>query len=88
MNASNPPARKFADRLKIKTDIMEIVTPKANASSGLTSPDGIGLLLVLFIMASISLSYHWLIAPEAPAPAAMASNEMKVRIGCKSPGAR
>ena len=46
---------------------MEIIIPKTNACFGLIHPFGIGLVLVLDIPGSISLSYTMLIAFEPPA---------------------
>ena len=66
----------MAERLSNKTDKIEITIPSASASSDWTRPDGIGRSLVRFMTASISRSYHWLIAPDAPAPAAMANKEI------------
>ena len=54
---------------------MDNTIPSVRASSGFTLPDGMGLDLVLSIILSISLSYHMLIAPAAPAPAPIAMIE-------------
>ena len=62
--------------------------PSASASAGAILPDGIGRFFVRLIIASISLSYHWLIAPEAPAPAAMANRDISASAGCITASAR
>ena len=61
---------------------MDNTIPSVRASSGLTLPDGMGLDLVLSIIRSISLSYHILIAPAAPAPAPIAIIEKTAKKGC------
>ena len=43
--------------------------------------------MVRFITASISRSYHMLIAPQAPAPTAMQRIATAANTGCSSPGA-
>jgi hypothetical protein len=50
-------------------------------------PRGIGRLAVRDMMASISPSSAMFSAPEAPAPAAMQSSEVKASTGWKWPGA-
>ena len=55
----------------ISTDNTPVTTPNAKASSGLITPLTSGLLCVLFIIASMSLSYHILIAAADPAPIAI-----------------
>ena len=48
-------------------------TPRESASDGATRPLGIGRDRVRDMTASISRSYHMLMAPAAPAPTAIAS---------------
>ena len=62
-------------------------TPKASAFSGATRPRGIGRLRVRFITASMSRSYHMLIAPAAPAATATHRIAVAARIGWMVPGA-
>ncbi len=50
-------------------------------------PAGIGRLRVRRITASMSRSYHMLIAPHAPAATAMHSTAVKPSTGCRWPGA-
>ena len=63
------------------------VMPKASASGRVTRPRGIGRLAVRDILASMSLSYHMLSAPEAPAPTAMHRIEVNASTGWTWPGA-
>eukprot|EP00581_Thalassiosira_minuscula_P039420 CAMPEP_0184472994 /NCGR_PEP_ID=MMETSP0740-20130409/118411_1 /TAXON_ID=385413 /ORGANISM="Thalassiosira miniscula, Strain CCMP1093" /LENGTH=90 /DNA_ID=CAMNT_0026849797 /DNA_START=89 /DNA_END=361 /DNA_ORIENTATION=- len=49
-----------------------MMMPSVKASSFGTAPDGIGRVEVRVITASISASYHILIAPAAPDPSATA----------------
>ena len=62
--------------------------PNVSASAGAIKPAGIGRVFVRFITASISRSYHWLIAADAPAPAAIAKRAIANTSGCKLTGAR
>ncbi len=61
--------------------------PNPNASNGSTFPSGIGLFFVRSMSESISLSYHMLMAPDAPAPIDIHKIEMKKKKGCISTGA-
>src|SRR5271166_7133823 len=54
------------------TDTIASRRPIASASSGGTTPLGMGRIAVRAILASMSASHHMLSAPQAPAPAAMA----------------
>ena len=62
-------------------------TPKASASCGAIRPRGSGRPRVRSMSASMSRSYHMLIAPAAPAFTAMQSTATAARKGCSSPGA-
>src|SRR5579863_5320156 len=53
------------------TDTTDSRTPIASASSGGTTPRGMGRIAVRDILASISASHHILSAPQAPAPVAI-----------------
>ena len=66
----------------------ESTAPKPRASSGSIFPSGTALFFVLSISESMSLSYHMLIAPDAPAPTDIQSTEMKKKKGCIDKGAR
>src|SRR5689334_3343647 len=50
---------------------MASTTPNPAASAGSMRPMGMGRLAVRLMIASMSRSYHMLMAPEAPAPTAM-----------------
>ena len=56
------------------TDTTESRIPMASASSGGTTPRGMGRIAVRAILASMSASHHMLSAPHAPAPAAIAES--------------
>src|SRR3546814_3379922 len=62
-------------------------TPNCNAVCGSSRPAGSGRPAVRFILASSPASYHWLSAPDAPAPSAIARIDAKASTGCTSPGA-
>ena len=59
------------------TEPIASVTPKPSAAPGSMRPAGIGRLRVRRITASMSRSYHMLIAPHAPAATAMHSTAVK-----------
>tara|TARA_B100000927_G_scaffold101531_1_gene82225 strand:- start:13457 stop:13699 length:243 start_codon:yes stop_codon:yes gene_type:complete len=59
-----------------------------SASGFVTEPEGIGLLTVLFMILSISASYHILSTPEAPAPIAIQVIEIIAKKGCIDTGER
>src|SRR5579862_8163093 len=61
--------------------------PKPSASPGAMRPAGRGRFLVRLITASMSRSYHMLMAPEAPAPTAMQSTATAASRGWRWPGA-
>ncbi len=61
--------------------------PKPSAAPGSMRPAGIGRLRVRRITASMSRSYHMLIAPHAPAATAMHSTAVNASTGCRWPGA-
>ena len=86
--ASSSPATTFTAIPISATDPAASMMPKVSAFSGATRPAGIGRFRVRDITASISRSYHMLIAPDAPAPTAMHSTAMKPITGCSPPGAR
>ena len=62
--------------------------PKPSASPGIIRPAGSGRPLVRAIAASMSRSYHMLMAPAAPAPTAMQRTAIAARTGWSVPGAR
>src|SRR5690606_25028401 len=70
------------------TEAAASTTPKPRASPPVTRPAGIGRRCVRDITASMSLSYHMLIAPAAPAATAMQSTATQARTGWSDPGAR
>ena len=88
VRANRPAASQFTASPITTTEPIESTTPKASASSALTRPAGIGRPLVRAMTASISRSYHMLIAPEAPAPTATAKMATAPNTGCSAPGAR
>ena len=59
------------------TDKKLSTIPKDNASSALIAPVTIGLFCVLFILLSISLSYHILMLAAEPAPRVIQTIEVK-----------
>ncbi len=61
--------------------------PKPKASPGIMRPAGKGRCAVRRITASMSRSYHMLIAPEAPAPTAMHNTAIAASTGWRCPGA-
>ncbi len=69
------------------TDAIASETPKPSASGAEMRPAGIGRRWVRRMIASMSRSYHMLIAPAAPAPTAMHSTAAKPSTGCSLPGA-
>ena len=69
------------------TDATDRMMPKARASLAAIRPPGIGRWAVRRMTASISRSYHILMAPAAPAPTAMHSIAVKASTGCRCPGA-
>lgn len=69
------------------TEKKDIITPKDKASSGNILCNTRGLFCVRDIMASISLSYHMLSAPEAPDPIVIHNIEIMAIIGLIVPGA-
>src|SRR5271168_2326567 len=67
------------------TDTTASRTPIASASTGGTTPRGMGRIAVRAMLASMSASHHMLSAPQAPAPAAIA--DMAARNLSQSNGA-
>ena len=88
VSASRTPAAQFTVSPISMTAKTDRITPKARALSGSTRPAGMGRLRVRAITASISRSYHMLIAPEAPAPTAMQITASAAITGWIGPGAR
>ena len=88
VKASNEAERIFTSRPMIATERTDKNIPKCKASVGCMLPLGIGLFLVRVITKSISLSYHILIAPEAPEAIAMHRTAIIAITGCIVPGAR
>lgn len=70
-NAINPKAQMFMNQEQIK-DTPVRIRPKINAFLGVILPDGMGLPLVLSIIASISLSLYPVRVSAAAEPAAIA----------------
>ena len=87
VKASRLAASQFVASPNSKIDSADTTRPSVKASAGTINPAGIGRVLVRFITASISRSYHWLMAPDAPAPAAIAKSAMPNNNGCRLPGA-
>ena len=83
VNASNSEENQLTASPNIMIEIKDKIIPKVNASDGSIFFEGIGLFFVLSIILSISLSYHWFNAPDAPAPIAIANIPMVARIGFK-----
>src|SRR5690554_6788371 len=69
------------------TEKIVSTTPKARASEGSTRPCTRGRFRVRAMMASMSRSYHMLMAPAPPAATAMQSTATAARKGWMSPGA-
>ena len=82
------PANQFIDKPIIIMDKILPRSPNAKASVGSTLPIGIGLFFVLFILKSISRSYHWFNAPAEPAPRAIAKIPIIDRYGFKTISSR
>ena len=70
------------------TDPPASKTPNVRAASAVTLPEGIARAFVLDMIASMSRSYHMLIAPDAPAPKAIQRMAIVCNIALPSPGAR
>src|SRR6185369_5017269 len=87
VTASSPAARRLTARAISPTEPMASTTPKPAASEGSMRPMGIGRPRVRLMIASMSRSYHMLMAPEAPAPTAMQSTATAASKGCRWPGA-
>jgi hypothetical protein len=64
-----------------KTEKAASPTPNCNAVWRSRRPAGSGRFAVRFIFASIVASYHWLSAPDAPAPSAIARIDEKASTG-------
>ena len=75
-------------RSMVTTDPTERKEPKISASFGFIRPAGIGRFWVRRMMRSISSSYHMLIAPDAPAPAAMQMTAIIAVSRSTDPGAK
>ena len=71
----------------ITTEPTASTAPKPSASPGAIRPAGSGRVRVRAITASMSRSYHMLMAPEAPAPMAMHKTATAARNGWMWPGA-
>ena len=69
-----------------RTEPTASVTPKPSAAPGSIRPAGIGRLRVRRMIASMSRSYHMLIAPHAPAATAMHSTAVNASTGLQMPG--
>src|SRR4051812_45814740 len=87
VSASSAAAAIFTARPITITEPAASTMPKPSASPGATRPAGIGRPLVRDITASMSRSYHMLMAPDAPAPTAMHRIAVSARTGCRCPGA-
>ena len=85
--ASSAAATQFTARPMSMTEKRLSTVPKASASSGGTRPSGIGRRQVRAMTASMSRSYHMLMAPAAPEPTAMQSTATMASSGCRLPGA-
>ena len=79
--AGSAAATKFTASAITVTLAIDSTTPKASASAGSMRPAGIGRSLVRVISASMSRSYHMLMAPAAPAPTAMHSTAIAASRG-------
>ena len=87
VSASSPAATQLMASPMTSTDRPDSTTPKVSASSAFSRPPGIGRLRVRSMTASMSRSYHMLMAPAAPAPMAMHSTAISDSTGCRCPGA-
>jgi hypothetical protein len=87
VNASSAPATQLTRMPSVITAKKASVRPNVIASGGVMRPRGIGRLAVRVILASMSPSSAMFSAPEAPAPTAMQSSEVKASTGWKWPGA-
>ena len=88
VSASRAAATQFTASPITMTEKPDSTAPKARAASGSIRPRTMGRPWVRVITASISRSYHMLMAPDAPAPMAMHRMAMAPRIGWIDPGAR
>src|SRR6056297_593228 len=80
-------ASAFVASHSMTTENTASVMPKANASSRVTLPAGMGRFAVRFITASMSDSHHMLSAPAAPPPTAMKRIAASPTTGCTATGA-
>ena len=74
VSASRAAANRLTLIARAATDTTESRIPIASASSGGTTPRGIGRIAVRAILASMSASHHIFSAPQAPAPPAIAES--------------
>src|SRR6201996_7774149 len=84
--ASTPAATQFVATAISSTDAIASTTPNISAAPGSIRPAATGRFAVRFISASISRSYHMLMAPEAPAPTAIHRIATGARTGGRLPG--
>ena len=82
-----PAATALTARNISSTEAAARVMPNPSAAPGGIRPAGIGRLRVRRITASMSRSYHMLMAPQAPAPTAMHSTAVMPSTGLMPPGA-
>ena len=87
MKASRPAATQLTASPIIATDPTESTMPRPSAAPGSTRPAGIGRARVRAITASMSRSYHMLMAADPPAPTAMQSTATAAITGWMAPGA-
>ena len=83
---ARPPTQLTASPIT-RTEPTASTTPKPSASPGIIRPAGNGRPAVRRMIASMSRSYHMLMAPAAPAPIAMHSTATAARTGWRCPGA-
>jgi hypothetical protein len=81
VSASSAAAAQLTPRPITSTDATASTEPNPSASPGAMRPAGSGRRLVRSISASMSRSYHMLMAPAAPAPTAMHSIAMPASTG-------
>ena len=77
VSASSAAANTLTLIASAATDTTASRIPIASASSGATTPRGMGRIAVRAMLASMSASHHMLSAPQAPAPPAIAESVVR-----------
>ena len=87
MKASSPAATQLTASPISAVAPADSTMPRPSAAPGSTRPAGIGRARVRVITASMSRSYHMLMAAAPPAPMAMQSTATRAITGWMAPGA-